>query len=116
MINYDMHIHTAYCGHAPTMTINAIIKAAEEKQMETIAITSHVFTEADLALIPQIRNEIAKIKTDVKVIIGAEVDADGMRTDGKLVTDKFDRLDYVLGTLHWIPTTGVYPRYQKTIR
>lgn len=110
MINYDLHIHTEYCGHAPGMTIEAIIEAAEEKQLETIAITSHVFNEDDLKLIPKIKNEVAAITTDVKVIVGAEVDADGMRTDGRLITDKLDDIDYVLGTIHYIPSTGIYPK------
>jgi HisJ family histidinol phosphate phosphatase len=109
MINYDLHIHTEYCGHAPGMTIEAIIRAAEEKQLETIAITSHIFSEADLQLIPKIKNELARIKTDVNVIVGAEVDADGTRTDGKLIIDNLDDIDYVLGTIHYIPGTGIYP-------
>lgn len=109
MINYDMHIHTEYCGHAPGMTIGAIVEAAEKKQLETIAITAHIFTEEDLLLLPKIKKELANIKTDVNVIIGAEVDADGMRTDGKLITDDLDGIPYVLGSIHYIPGTGVFP-------
>ncbi|MCF7954214.1 MAG: PHP domain-containing protein [Phycisphaerae bacterium] len=109
MINYDLHIHTAYCGHAPGMSIEAIIAAAEEKQLETIAITSHIFKEDDLQLIPKIQKEVAAIKTDVNVIVGVEVDADGMRTDGKLITENLDDIPYVLGSIHYIPGTGIYP-------
>lgn len=109
MINYDLHIHTEYCGHAPDMTIEAIIEAAEEKQLETIAITSHIFKEDDLMVIPKIKKEIAAIKTDINIIVGAEVDADGMRTDGKLITDNLDDIPYVLGSIHYIPGTGIYP-------
>lgn len=109
MINYDLHIHTEYCGHAPGMSIEAIIRTAEEKQLETIAITSHIFNEDDLQLIPKIKKEVAAIKTDVNVIVGAEVDADGMRTDGKLITDKLDGIAYVLGSIHYIPGTGIFP-------
>lgn len=109
MINYDLHIHTEYCGHAPTMTIEAIINAAEQKQLETIAITAHIFTVEHLQLIPKIKNRLAEIKTDVNVIIGAEVDADGFRTDGKLITDDLDDIPYVLGSIHYIPSTGIYP-------
>lgn len=109
MINYDMHIHTEYCGHAPGMSIKAIIDAAEKKQLDSIAITSHIFCEDDLLLIPKIQKEVANIKTNVNVIVGAEVDADGMRTDGRLITDRLDGIPYVLGSMHYIPGTGVFP-------
>ena len=109
MIDYDLHIHTKYCGHAPGMSIEAIVEAAERKQLETIAITAHIFSEDDLLLIPTIKSQLAAIKTDVNVIVGAEVDADGMRTDGKLVTGKLDDIPYVLGSIHYIPGTGIYP-------
>ncbi len=109
MINYDMHIHTACCGHAPGMSIRAIIDAAEQKQLETIAITAHIFREDDLLLLPKIKNELTSIKTDLNVIVGAEVDADGMRTDGKLITNKLDEIPYVLGSIHYIPGTGIFP-------
>jgi histidinol phosphatase-like PHP family hydrolase len=109
MINYDMHIHAEYCGHAPGMTVENIIQAAEEKQLETIAITSHIFTEDDLKLIPKIRKQVADIKTDVNVIVGAEVDADGTRTDGRLITEKLDGIPYILGSIHYIPGLGIFP-------
>ncbi|MCF7955987.1 MAG: PHP domain-containing protein [Phycisphaerae bacterium] len=109
MINYDLHIHTEYCGHAPGMSIEAIIAAAEEKQLETIAITEHIFNEDDLRLLTKINDQVSQIKTDVKVIVGAEVDADGARCDGKLITDKLDNIPYVLGSIHYIPGTVIYP-------
>lgn len=109
MINYDLHIHTQYCGHAPGMTIEAIIAAAEEKKLEVIAITSHIFNQDDLHLIKIINDEVAAIKTNVKVIVGAEVDADGARCDGKLITDKLDNIPYVLASMHYIPSTVIYP-------
>ena len=43
MINYDLHIHTKYCGHAPGMTVEAILRKADILGLETIAITSHIF-------------------------------------------------------------------------
>lgn len=109
MINYDLHIHTEYCGHAPGMSVEGIIRRAEQKQLKTIAITSHVFSEADLGLIARIRDEAALIDTDVKIIVGAEVDVDGFATDGSFVTDKLEGIPYVIGSLHYIPGTGVYP-------
>ena len=50
MIDYDLHIHTAYCGHAPAaMNVPAILTRADELGLKTIAITDHVFCEDDLA-------------------------------------------------------------------
>lgn len=109
MIDYDMHIHTVYCGHAPGMHVEAIVRQAEKKQLETIALTCHVFSDSDLAVIERIKQKLAAIKTDVNVIVGAEVDVDGMRTDGRLVTDKLKDISYVVGSIHYIPGTGILP-------
>ena len=78
MINYDSHIHTAYCGHANGMTTEAIIKQAQLKKLKTIIITDHVFNSDDLKKIDEIREEAAAVETGCNVIIGAEIDADGL--------------------------------------
>ncbi|HPS54237.1 MAG TPA: PHP domain-containing protein [Sedimentisphaerales bacterium] len=109
MITYDSHIHTAYCGHAEGMTTEAIIKQAQLKKLKTIIITDHVLNNDDLKKIDKIREEAASIKTSCNVIIGAEIDADGTRTDGKLVTDNLDNIDYVIGSIHYVPGVGNYP-------
>lgn len=109
MINYDTHIHTAYCGHANGMTTEAIIKQAQHKKLKTIIITDHVIISDDLRKIEKIREEVAAVETDCNVIIGAEVDVDGTRTDGKLVTDNLDNINYVIGSIHYVPGTGNYP-------
>ncbi len=109
MINYDSHIHTAYCGHAEGMTTEAIIKQAQLKNLKTIIITDHVLNSDDLKIIDNIREEAAFIETGCNVIVGAEIDADGTRTDGKLVTDDLDNIDYVIGSIHYIPGIGNYP-------
>ena len=111
MIDYDLHTHTYYCGHAPnSMTVANILKQADELGLSTIAITDHVFKEDDLGIIDQIREEASKIKTNCRVVIGAEVDADSDYLDGRLVTDKLDSLDYVIASLHFLPGVGNYPR------
>ncbi len=109
MINYDSHIHTAYCGHAKGMTTEAIIKQAQLKKLKTIIITDHVFNSDDLKKIDKIREEAAAVETSCNVIIGAEIDADGTRTNGKLVTDNLDNIDYVIGSIHYVPGIGNYP-------
>lgn len=111
MIDYDLHTHTYYCGHAPiTMTVPNILRRADELDLSTIAITDHVFKEADLPIIDRIRAEAAAVKTNCRVIIGAEVDADWHHFDGRLVTDKLDSIDYVIASLHFLPGIGTYPR------
>lgn len=110
MIDYDLHIHTAYCGHAPPeMNVQAILQRSDDMGLKTIAITDHVFCEDDLAKIDTIRNEASEIESNCEVIIGAEVDVDATYWDGRLVTDKLDHLDYVIASLHYLPGVGIYP-------
>lgn len=108
-IDYDLHIHTAYCGHAPEMTIQAICTRADELNMRLITITDHIFEPADRAVIDKIRAEVAACKPRCRVLVGAEVDVDWNRIDGRLVTDDLDGLDYVIAGFHYVPTMGHYP-------
>ncbi|MCK4998832.1 MAG: PHP domain-containing protein [Anaerohalosphaera sp.] len=111
MIDYDLHTHTFYCGHAPaSMTVENILKRADDLGLSTIAITDHVFKEDDLPVIDRIRDEASNIDTNCRVIIGAEVDADFNHFDGRLVTDKLDSIDYIIASLHFLPGVGSYPR------
>ena len=109
MIKYDLHIHVKYCGHAPGMEVAAILKRAEDIGLETIAFTCHIFSEKDLAMLTQVRGDIEKAGTDLHVIVGAEVDADGEYYDGRLVTNRFDTMDYVVASIHYIPGVGILP-------
>ncbi len=108
-MKYDMHIHTDYCGHASGMSVEAIVRRADELGLETIAITDHVFRREDIAIIEQIAMEAARCRVRCRVIIGAEVDVDGGYADGRLVTDRLDGLDYVIAGFHYVPTAGSYP-------
>ncbi|MHC5154970.1 MAG: PHP domain-containing protein [Planctomycetota bacterium] len=90
MIDYDLHIHTEYCGHAPGMTVAAILQRAEELGLSAIAITDHIFKQAE-------------------VFIGAEVDVNPADADGRLVTDDLDGLDIVIAGFHYVPTVGNLP-------
>lgn len=109
MINYDLHIHTEYCGHAPGMTVAAICRRAEELGLSAIAITDHIYEPKDIARIKQIRAEVRAYAPRCRVYIGAEVDVDADYTDGRLVTDALSGLDYVIGGFHYVPTVGHYP-------
>ncbi len=110
MIDYDMHIHTEYCGHAAQMNIKAILARADELELKTIAIATHVFKPLDLNVVEWIRDDAAKIEHDCRVIVGAEIDVDGRFCDGRLVTDNLDGIDYIVAGFHYIPGVGNYPR------
>ena len=109
-MNYDLHIHTYHCGHAGTMTIGAILEAADGYDMQTICITDHIYSPDELNIPARIRQEVAKYKTNCRVLIGAEIDVDGQYDDGRLVSGVPDNLDYVIAGLHYIPAHGRYPR------
>lgn len=108
-LNYDLHIHTEYCGHAQGMTVDAICKRADELGLEAIAITDHIFEPQDIDIIKRIRQEVSQIKTNCKVIVGAEVDVDCGYDDGRLITDAIDDIDYIIAGFHYIPLDGTYP-------
>jgi HisJ family histidinol phosphate phosphatase len=109
IINYDMHIHTEYCGHAPQMTVKALCGRADELGLETIAITDHIFAPEDVYVIDRIREELARTEHRCRVIIGAEIDVDSRYDDGRLVTEETDGIDYLIAGFHYVPTVGNYP-------
>ncbi len=109
LIDYDMHIHTAYCGHAPEMAVEAICRQADALGLRLIAITDHIFEPSNRTTIERIRQEVAACKPDCRVLVGAEIDVDSDYADGRLVTDELDGLDYVIAGFHYVPTMGHYP-------
>ena len=69
----DYHIHTNYNDHADSnLTVKNVVKEAERKGLEIIALTEHVRESSKW--IPNYLNEITnyKEKTKVKVISGFE--------------------------------------------
>jgi histidinol phosphatase-like PHP family hydrolase len=78
----DYHIHTNYNDHSSSdLTIENVIKQAELKQLELIALTEHVRKTSDWVY--SYIDEISKFKenTKVKVIIGFEAK---ILQDGKI--------------------------------
>jgi HisJ family histidinol phosphate phosphatase len=109
-INYDLHIHTVYCGHAETMSVEAILRRADEMGLDTICIADHIYGLNE-ALVPQkIRGEAAEYKTNCRVLIGAEIDVAGGYSDGRLACPAPDGLDYCIAGIHYIPGPGNFPR------
>lgn len=109
LFNYDFHIHTELCGHAPGQTVKKILLKADELGLETIAITDHVSIPEDMKNIDIIRSETQKYHSNCRVLIGAEVDVDRRYTDGRLVLDKRSGLDYIMGAIHYLPGTDILP-------
>jgi HisJ family histidinol phosphate phosphatase len=109
MMRYDFHIHTEYCGHAPGMTVEVICRRAEELNLETIAITDHIYDNTSANVIEKIRQDLKKAAPKLPVIIGAEVDVDSDFTDGRLAADILESVDYLIAGFHYVPTVGNYP-------
>jgi histidinol phosphatase-like PHP family hydrolase len=109
MIDYDLHIHTEYCGHAKGLTVELICRRAENMGLKAIAITDHIYGPESMAAIEKIRADLAAAHPKIKVYVGAEIDVDADFTDGRLTADIPSGLDYVIAGFHYVPTMGHYP-------
>lgn len=87
--NYDLsylarcnyHIHTSFSECASSeMTLESIVSRAESLQLETIAIVDHhhCWTKGMEENLCNLKNKLSSIKTDIKVLIGAELSAYGI--------------------------------------
>ena len=101
MINLkeDYHIHTNYNDHSTSdLTIENVIKQAELKQLELIALTEHIRRTSDWVY--SYINEISKFKenTEVKVIIGFEAK---ILQDGKIdCREDISRDYFIIASFH----------------
>lgn len=109
MIDYDLHIHTEYCGHAKGLTVEAICRQAEALGLKAIAVTDHIYGPENADVIAQIRDDIERARPKIKVYVGAEIDVDPDFTDGRLVAEPPAGLDYIIAGFHYVPTVGHYP-------
>ena len=115
MFNYDFHIHTELCGHAPGQSVEKILLKADELGLATIAITDHIYKPEDIKKINIILSETRKHNTNCRVLVGAEIDVDRRYTDGRLVLDKRSELDYIIGSIHYLPYTDISPNCDLTL-
>ncbi len=114
MMNHDFHIHTALCGHAEsTMTVRNIIARAEQIGLKKIAITEHIGSQDEMERINIIRQQVNQYNGPVQLIVGAEVDVDRHYWDGRLVINSREEIDYLIGTIHFLPGTDIMPHCQK---
>lgn len=104
MIRADLHIHTTWCDGKSTP--EEVIKAAIDSGMDVIGFSSHSYTSFEpYGLNPeseiQYRAEIAKLKIKyadkIKILLGIEQDD---------LSDypASDEYDYIIGSVHCIPT------------
>lgn len=122
-LSHDHHIHTVYSGHsAPEMTVREIIARAEKAEQKRIIILEHVpevtgDRAAALARVPvrllkapiqRIAQEVHEIRseTPVRVLIGAEIDADPVNRDGRLLLSDTSGIDVILASTHFLPEDG----------
>lgn len=110
IIDYDLHIHTEYCGHAHGMTVEKICRRADELGLRVIAITDHSYSPCESAPADLIRTQVEACQPHCRVIIGAEVDVDSAHADGRLVDNQLDAYDYIIAGFHYVPLLGHYPR------
>ncbi|MGQ9608498.1 MAG: PHP domain-containing protein [bacterium] len=130
VFEYDYHVHTiqSYC-HEGDLTIDNLIKLAEEKGIKGFAITDHAhhlyFDNKSAWKYEYILNynlflELIEVKgknfesylktitnykkaqNGIKILAGTEVD---VAKNGKLIFDHkyIDRLDLLIGGVHWLP-------------
>jgi len=114
MFRYDFHVHSELCGHAPGQTIEKILKKADQLDLKAIAITEHVSNVEDIKNIDIIYSEAQKHYGGCRVIIGAEVEVDRWHLDGRLVLNKRLGLDYIIGSMHYLPGTNILPHCDLT--
>ncbi len=113
----DAHVHTHLCDGKPEMTVANIAKTAKERGIEQIILTPHfhkkvsdasmtLYEDSDESIFLQLRDEIAALDTDVKILLSTE--ADILDTEGHSSADIFsqktkDTLDAVTLTLNYHP-------------
>ena len=79
----NLHIHALFSGCAKReMVLSDIIKTAENAGLEAIAITDHIYREDQYEGFRQnvkdLREQLSRIDTDIKVYIGGELSAYGV--------------------------------------
>lgn len=109
MIKYDLHTHTQYSGHSfDGSTVEMMLRRADELGLECLAITEHISRPSDSTLIEQIRADVSQVKTNCRIVVGAEIDIDAKFSDGRLVSEVPAGLPYVLAGFHFVPEVGTY--------
>lgn len=124
-IPYDYHIHTNLSGHSsPDMIVGAIIDRATRLGLRRIVILEHtpevnrhrddvVKHKIESFPAPQIDLIAAEVAywrdhTSLEILVGAEIDADPNRRDGRLLCQPPATADVILASTHYTPNEGGY--------
>ncbi len=107
MILSDLHVHTVYCDGKST--VDETVKAALDKNMESVGFSSHEYTAFDTSYCMsrrktseytrEVQNAKQKYKGKIDIYLGIERD---------LYCEKDAEYDYVIGSAHYIKKDGVY--------
>lgn len=82
LVRHNVHTHSVFSNCAKReMTLEAMIRTAEESGLRTLAITDHSDPQDDIdtyANFRLLRERLASIETPVRVLLGAELSAYGV--------------------------------------
>ncbi len=109
---YDMHVHTVLCGHAhESATIERLAAHADVLEMKLLCFSEHVHGPESLSHLEHIRKVVEAIQPACRcrLVVGAEVDVDPDHCDGRLVVPPPDYVEFVIGSLHFLPGTHLLP-------
>ena len=115
----DYHVHESHSRDAPTATLPALIRAAEENGVREMALTTHlIVTGPDVALsvqpdeLPGYFKAIEKAQDDTDVHLRASLEVDyfpGFEAELEAVIEEYP-LDFSLGSLHYVNGVDVGSR------
>jgi len=92
----DLHVHTnlSPCSREE-MTLQDIIRAAEEQGIEHLAITDHIHPSTDRSIIDHVRGQCNRLNSTMNIYVGCEADVVAV---GEVTVDPAlaDRADFVM--------------------
>jgi len=111
-VGLDYHIHTFYqrCGNE-TLTVENIVRRAEELGLTSIAITDHLNRLEQLPMFPHIRHDIEKAETEVEIFFGVELNfmgCDGEWAYSEQIRDEYG-FELAIGGIHGAYTDSQDP-------
>ncbi|MFC1672046.1 PHP domain-containing protein, partial [Planctomycetota bacterium] len=91
--DYHIHSNLSICAR-DSMTVDAIVRQAEKRKFESIAITDHVDVPEERARCETIAEELRKLRPAIQVLVGCEIEA--FSTDLPMDEAFASTLDFVL--------------------
>ena len=113
---YDMHVHTVLCGHAhESATVERLAAHADILGMKLLCFSEHVHGPESFKHLEFIRKAIDALQPvcRCRLVLGAEVDADSDHSDGRLVVPPPEYVEFVIGSVHFLPETQLLPPWDQ---